>query len=215
MRSWSDDHPRARLMAQKRALILDAARRAFLDGGFGGTSMEAIASAAGVSIMTLYRHARTKDELFETVVSEACAPQAGSEQSWAVGMILQRPLGEILAFIGIRFQERFGEDQALGLLRAVMIEHRRFPHLGALAYEGCVGSHVRRLTGFLAGRPEATGLGEEPCARLSIGFFDRLLGADLLKALLGLPPPTNGDREDRARRAAQALVAGLEQRSGC
>ena len=52
-------------MKRKREAILAAARRQFLAHGYGGTSMEAIADAAGVSIMTLYRHAETKDELFD------------------------------------------------------------------------------------------------------------------------------------------------------
>ena len=105
MRSWSDDHPKAKLMAGKRALILKAAREAFLTAGFGGASMEAIAAAAGVSIMTLYRHARTKDDLFEAVVSEACAPPPGGDEAAAIEAVLQQPLPEILFFIGLRFQE--------------------------------------------------------------------------------------------------------------
>jgi len=211
MRSWSDDHPKAKLMAQKRALILNAAREAFLGAGFEGVSMEAIAAAAGVSIMTLYRHARTKDDLFEAVVSEACAPVAGSDEHQAIQAILQRPLTEILAFVGVRFQERLGEPQALGLLRAVMIEHRHFPHLSQLAYEGLVASHARQLAEFLAERPEAAGLGDERCAKLSDRFVDRLLGTDLLKALLGISVSIRGEWESRARQAASALIVELEQ----
>jgi len=211
MRSWSDDHPKAKLMAQKRALILNAAREAFLGAGFAGASMEAIAAAAGVSIMTLYRHARTKDALFEAVVSEACAPPAGSEEARAIETILHQPLNEILTFIGIRFQERLREPEALGLLRAVMIEHRHFPHLSELAYEGLIASHARQLADFIAERPEAAGLDEQRCAMLSADFVDRLLGADLLKGLLGISVPKDGDGEGRAQQAATALVAALQR----
>ncbi|WP_420608198.1 TetR/AcrR family transcriptional regulator [Novosphingopyxis sp.] len=200
-------------MGQKRALILSAAREAFLGAGFEGASMEAIAAAAGVSIMTLYRHARTKDDLFEAVVSEACAPPVGSEEARAIETILQQPLGEILTFIGIRFQKRLAEPQALGLLRAVIIEHRHFPHLSELVYEGLVASHARQLTDFLGKRPEAAALNEERCAMLSADFVDRLLGADLLKALLGISVSTDSKRESRARQAAEALAAGLKQLS--
>ena len=211
MRSWSDDHPKAKLMGQKRALILNAARDAFLGAGFEGASMEAIAASAGVSIMTLYRHARTKDDLFEAVVSEACAPPPGSDEAREVEAILQRPLEEVLTFIGVRFQNRLRDPQGLGLLRAVMIEHRRFPHLGELAYEGLVGSHATKLAEFLGDRPECAGLGKERCAALSADFVDRLLGADLLRALLGISDSTAGDLESRARQAATVLTAALTQ----
>jgi AcrR family transcriptional regulator len=43
-------------------------------------TMESIASSAGVSIMTLYRHARTKEALFVAVVSEACARGKGARR---------------------------------------------------------------------------------------------------------------------------------------
>ena len=60
MRSWSSEHPKAKLIARKRSAILAAARDAFLSCGFEGASMESIAGSAGVSIMTLYRHARSR-----------------------------------------------------------------------------------------------------------------------------------------------------------
>ncbi len=211
MRGWSDDRPKAKLMARKRALILNAARKAFLGAGIEGASMEVIAASAGVSIMTLYRHARTKDDIFETVVSEACAPPTGGDESQAIKMILQQPLDEILTFIGICFQDRLGEPQSLGLLRAVMIEHRHFPHLSQMVYDGLVVSHARQLVDFLVERPEAAGLGEEKCAMLGAEFVDRLLSADLLRALLGISVSAGGNRESRARQAAKALVVGLEQ----
>ena len=72
MKQWLEGHPKARLMARKRAAILDAAHREFMAHGFAGTTMEAIAAAAKVSIMTLYRHADDKEDLFRTVIAETC-----------------------------------------------------------------------------------------------------------------------------------------------
>jgi TetR/AcrR family transcriptional repressor of mexJK operon len=197
------------MMAQKRSLILNAARAAFLDAGFERASMEAIAAGAGVSIMTLYRHARTKDDLFEAVVSDACVPPTDSEEFRAIQAILKRPLSEILSFIGIRFQQRLVEPEAQGLLRAVMIEQRHFPHLSELAYEGLIASHQRRLTEFLSGRPETIGLSKHKCAKLSATFIDSLLGAALVKALLGINVPTERERKNRAQQAAKSLLLEL------
>ena len=50
MRTWTADNPKASLMTRKRAAIVHAARRAFLENGYGSTSMDQIATAAGVSL---------------------------------------------------------------------------------------------------------------------------------------------------------------------
>jgi AcrR family transcriptional regulator len=198
-------------MAEKRAVILKAAREAFLSVGYGGASMEAIAKSAGVSIMTLYRHARTKDDLFQAVVSEACEPQGDSREALAADQILERPLVEIVSFIGTRFLSRLVEPKTLGLLRAVMIENHNFPQLSRLAYEGLIASHGRRFSEFLMGRPEALGVGKKKSEKLSADFFDCLLGTAFLKALLGISVPTVGERKLRAKEAAERLISQLPE----
>src|SRR6185437_7456943 len=56
MRTWSEDHPKARLLERKQEAIKEAARMLFLQHGYANTTMEMVAEHAGVSIMTLYRH---------------------------------------------------------------------------------------------------------------------------------------------------------------
>lgn len=58
--------PRRRVAAptDSRAALLDAAARLFLDRGFDGAGVQAIARAAGVSKATLYEHFAGKRELF-------------------------------------------------------------------------------------------------------------------------------------------------------
>jgi len=51
--------------------IESAARRLFAARGFAGTSMADIAAAAGVSKATVFHHYRTKQGLYEALVSEA------------------------------------------------------------------------------------------------------------------------------------------------
>ena len=68
MRTWSEDHPKARLLERKQEAIKVAAKELFLRHGYANTTMEMVAAHAGVSIMTLYRHFRGKDVLFEAVI---------------------------------------------------------------------------------------------------------------------------------------------------
>ena len=60
---------------EKRAAILEAAKDLFLEHGFDGTSMDAIATQAGVSKLTVYSHFTDKECLFTEAVREKCAEQ--------------------------------------------------------------------------------------------------------------------------------------------
>jgi AcrR family transcriptional regulator len=56
--------PRRRMAARdRRALILDAAREAFAEGGYHSTSLEDVAERAGVSKALLYEHFDSKRDL--------------------------------------------------------------------------------------------------------------------------------------------------------
>ncbi len=53
---------------RRRPLILDAARRLFVEHGYRGTSMEGIADAAGVTKPVVYRCYPNKQELFRALL---------------------------------------------------------------------------------------------------------------------------------------------------
>ncbi|MGQ4661153.1 TetR/AcrR family transcriptional regulator C-terminal domain-containing protein [Lysobacter sp. F6437] len=56
----------------KRAAILEAAKQMFTRHGFDGASMDQIASAAGVSKLTVYSHFGDKETLFGAAVKSHC-----------------------------------------------------------------------------------------------------------------------------------------------
>jgi TetR/AcrR family transcriptional repressor of mexJK operon len=60
---------------EKRAAILDAAKRLFPLTGFEGTSMDAIAAEAGVSKLTVYSHFTDKETLFFAAIRARCEEQ--------------------------------------------------------------------------------------------------------------------------------------------
>jgi TetR/AcrR family acrAB operon transcriptional repressor len=57
-----------------RSLIIEAARRVFLECGVGGTTFERIAAAAGVTRGAVYWHFRNKTELFFAIREQAILP---------------------------------------------------------------------------------------------------------------------------------------------
>jgi AcrR family transcriptional regulator len=56
---------------ETEALILDAARKVFLDNGFDGSTMQMISNVAGINKALLHYYFRSKDRLFEAVFFEA------------------------------------------------------------------------------------------------------------------------------------------------
>ena len=57
--------------ARKRRAIVEAATEVFLDNGYRGASMDAIAARAQVSKQTVYKHVADKERLFSEIVANA------------------------------------------------------------------------------------------------------------------------------------------------
>jgi TetR/AcrR family transcriptional repressor of mexJK operon len=205
MRAWPADHPKAKLMDRKRADILLAAKAAFLETGYGGTSMEGIAKRANVSIMTLYRHAQSKDVLFGAVIASACAPADDGERA-GLEAIFGLPLEHALLESALHLQELVSADDTVALLRVVLADVTRFPELGELAYAGLIG-HLETMAAWLLSEvAPASRLPDETRRRLARVFVDRIVGADLLRVLLGLPGSTADERRRRAQQARDDVM---------
>lgn len=102
METGSDAAPRRRLSAEaRRQVILDAALDAFAGGGFSETSLEAVASRAGVSKALIYEHFGSKRELYqallETYVREMLGRVAGAVAG--AGSAEQRLLAGLEGFL--------------------------------------------------------------------------------------------------------------------
>lgn len=54
--------------AARRETILKGAAAAFAEQGYAGTSMEDVASAAGITKLIVYRHFASKEELYDAVL---------------------------------------------------------------------------------------------------------------------------------------------------
>ncbi|MFB9981344.1 TetR/AcrR family transcriptional regulator [Mesorhizobium kowhaii] len=208
MKSWSPDHPKAKLMASKRADILAAAKASFLDTGYEGTSMESIAKTANVSIMTLYRHAESKDELFSAVISNACDPDDEAEQAeWAA--LLEKPLRDVLIWAGMTAQTRLTDPDTIALMRTVIAEATRFPGLAGMAHTSLVGNLEGMLAFTLGLKQETSGLSAERRRELAVQFIDRLLGSHMLGLLMGLAGPSRREQQERSETAADGLISSL------
>ena len=208
MKSWAADHPKARLMNRKRGDILAAAKGAFLTVGYGGTSMESIAKTADVSIMTLYRHAESKDDLFGAVIANACAHDDPAEQAM-FAEIMMLPLGEALYQSAWHMQQTLLHADTIALMRVVMAEQARFPQLAELAYRGFIVRLEDVASLMLAELAETRGLPAAQRTRLARAYIDRIVGADMLALLLGLPGPSADEQWRRAGLARDEVLRAM------
>ena len=207
MKDWESTHPKAKLMARKRAAILEASRESFLRHGYEATSMETIAAAAGISIMTLYRHAESKDDLFSTVVAAACSAE---EKSGLEQKLVSRPLAENLLAAALMIQRKLLDPETVALLRAVISEVSRFPHLAELTYRSVIGHFEDMVEKLLVEHEESRELGAPLQRKLALSFIDKLVGADLLKTLLGLTSATPAEQLQRAEKARDDLLLSYQ-----
>ena len=118
--------------------IRGAARRLFLERGYEGTSMDAVAAAAPVSKRTLYQHFPGKADLFAAVIDDAWSHF--TRAPILPGDTGGDPRAVLRAYVG-RLTEHWGRPAVVPLLRLVIAEAPRFPELSqayfaALAAEG-------------------------------------------------------------------------------
>lgn len=210
MKDWPEDHPKAKAMARKRSLILSAAKVAFLNTGYAGTSMDAIAQEAGISLMTLYRHAESKDDLFAAVISGACDPDDEGERRRLLAL-MDLPLDDVLRHSAVHMQDILTRADTVALLRLVIAEATTFPHLTELAYQGFV-AHFERTAGWIIGEklPEVALRPDQTTAAARL-FVDRVIGSDLLRVLLGRPVPTDDEKWRRAELACEDALQALPE----
>lgn len=155
------DAPRLR----RRAAIRDAATTLFVRSGLRGTTMTAVADAAGVSHGTVFLYFESKDALFRAAVLE---PMAEIERALSVTMDPSRSameqlrvtLPEHIALIARR-------EHYLRLLLYVQGQRDRFPRLSrsldelaarAAATVAALVAHGQRLGELAPGEPRLVAL---------------------------------------------------------
>jgi TetR/AcrR family transcriptional repressor of mexJK operon len=119
----------------KRERIHRAAQILFMQHGFEATSMDAIAVAAEVSKPTLYRYYQNKEALFIAVLEQLAV---GHLSESALLALRDRPmhnlstLEQALTLWAQETVKNITHPMYIGLVRLLIAELPRFPHLGSL-----------------------------------------------------------------------------------
>ena len=165
----------------KRRGILRGACQVFLAHGFGGANMDAVAAAARVSKMTVYRHFRSKEQLFAGVVRDMCDRIVDPA---LVAAMARLPMRAALRTFGRHMHDIIFAPDTLGLHRIVVAESQRFPELGKLFYDSGPGGSIRALTDYLARRRRDPALKIKNPRLAAEEFLELLRGYDHMRALL-------------------------------
>ena len=126
--------------------ILAAAKRSFLEGGFGAVSMDTIAREAGVSKATVYAHFAGKEELFGAVIGREC------ERYFAGFSSDELDPTEVcgsLTTLARRFLELLLSPDALALHRLILGEVSRFPALGDVFWHAGPERNLAQIEDFM------------------------------------------------------------------
>jgi AcrR family transcriptional regulator len=196
----------------KAESILAAAKRAFLAGGFGAVSMDAIAREASVSKATIYAHFGSKEELFGAVIGRECegyfAPFSASELD-------PRDVRASLSVLGRRFLELVLSPDAIALHRIIIAEVTRFPLLGEVFWRAGPERERVQIEMFLQSAV-ACGTLSVPDSRLAAEQFVSLVRGDVqLRHLLRLHAEA-GEAEIHAvvESAVDTFIRAFERQAG-
>lgn len=133
---------------KRREEIAAVAQRVFLERGFTDTTMQIIASRAGASKETLYRHFGCKEELFSQIV-RARAMRVFQGMVGECGLC-GRP-HEVLLNLGLNLLRLLMSPESLALFRLVLTESPRTPEVGRIFFEQGPAQVMQQLTQYLAG----------------------------------------------------------------
>lgn len=132
----------------RRVAILEVASASFLEKGYAGTTMSAIAATLGGSKGTLWRYFPSKEELFAAVLDHATTAYRAK-----LSQMLD-PNGDIEPTLR-RFcrglLQKVTLPESIPLLRLVMAEAGRFPEMGRIFYDRAPRLTHALLAEFLAG----------------------------------------------------------------
>ncbi|MDN3027122.1 TetR/AcrR family transcriptional regulator [Streptomyces sp. S.PB5] len=135
---------------QKRAAIVEAARKTFLKEGFAA-GVDLIAANAGVSKVTIYNHFGSKEALFTAVIADALDAPLGATVVAAIDRLadaddLRQALTEAAqAWVkGVR-----DNPDVLAMRNLVTRELPRFPELGKAWQHQAPGGHHPALAAAL------------------------------------------------------------------
>ncbi|MBB4684816.1 TetR/AcrR family transcriptional regulator [Amycolatopsis jiangsuensis] len=207
------DEPPTGRTAQKRQAIRAEATTLFLRHGFRGTSMDEIASAAGVSKQTVYKQFTGKERLFRDIV-EGVARNSDTVVLRITGSFGDPPAGtreeleSRLAAVARAYLDGVLQEHVLSLRRLIIAEAEQFPDLAVSYYEQAPSRGIE-VTAQCLEPYVASGLLAADDLRLAAAQFAYLALSPAQDRAMFVPSklPSSRERDRLAAAAARMFLA--------
>ncbi len=167
--------PRAARSAARREAILSAALDEFSQRGFEAARLDDVAKRADVGKGTIYLYFRDKETLFQELIRTMLTPVVGSIEAMGQADVPIDILAERIVDIFVR---EVYETRRKDVIRLMIAEGRRFPHLAEFYYREVLSRIIAAMRALLA---RAAARGEVPA---SLVDFPQLIAAPGLIAIV-------------------------------
>ncbi|BCB20143.1 hypothetical protein OCUBac02_30370 [Bosea sp. ANAM02] len=201
--------PKTRSDETERQRIVQSARDLFLDVGYGGTTMDAVAARCGVSKRTLYQLFPAKTDLFRVMMADhrrsmLALPRPDGEDL---------PLLEALAAIFRLDIDEIDNRDRLAFVRLVLADSDRFSEIGEMIEQEGAEPARRLLEDWLAARQARGELRAFPADALARMLMDMIFSV-LIKRFPGDRLLTVEDRARHARLCLGVFLQGAAMKAG-
>lgn len=178
----------------KRQAILDAAKILFLTHGYANTSMDAVASEAGVSKLTVYSHFNDKETLFSAAVVAKCEEQLPP-------LFFELPEGiaveNVLLNIARGFHQLINSEESVNLHRLIMALGSQDPNLSLIFFQAGPERMVQGMERLLTRIHETGALNIDLPRNAAEHFFCLIKGAGNFRLLYGCGEPLGEEASER------------------
>jgi TetR/AcrR family transcriptional regulator, mexJK operon transcriptional repressor len=190
----------------KRQAILDAAKRLFVSMGYANTSMDAVATEAGVSKLTVYSHFNDKETLFSAAVIAKCEEQVPPLFfEWPDGV----PIERVLLNIARGFHQLVSSKESVNLHRVIIGLGSQDPTLSTIFYEAGPQRMLSGMERLLIKVSQSGALSIDKPHNAAEHFFCLIKGTANFRLLSGCGAPLEPD----AAEAHVQEVVGLFMRA--
>jgi AcrR family transcriptional regulator len=202
--------PTRAMAAVRQKELLDAAARLFLELGYDATTMEQIASAAGMTKRTIYSYHVDKGALFAATVQRAIEQMVGT-QAETLARIADTDTETALRAIARMRTHQLADPASVLLQRLVNAEIRRFPEIFDSASAQITLPVVQALAAILRREARAGAIVTSDPQLAASTFLSSVAGAPSRLIAAGRTPDA-ADLEARADFCVALFLDGLRPR---
>ncbi|CAH1592159.1 TetR family transcriptional regulator [Vibrio owensii] len=176
------------LIEEKRLAIIIAAKEEFIEHGFTKANMDRVCASAGVSKRTLYRHFKSKEVLFESILAII---KSSVDEKNHYPFDAHKSLAEQLTAITRNEVEILYKTYGIPFTRVVMAEFLRQPEMAQQIITKLYRSHV--LAKWFEEAQQANAIQHSDSALLSNTYSSLFNGLFLWPFVFNMKPLPSSD----------------------